>query len=104
MSASSCRSASMSLMSSGESGRSMGGTSSCLLRRHRSDLPRLQIELDPADTIKVRAGDPNEARPLGIIDRMNGTVLVDAGLSRVQAVFLRRPQRGMARVGAVVLA
>src|SRR5262249_29590298 len=46
----------------------------------------------------------DEAGVVGIVDGMDGAVLVDAGVSRQQAILLDRLELGLCGIGAVVLA
>src|SRR5215471_3447098 len=75
-----------------------------LLRRHLLDLARGEIEAHALDLVEVGAGHADEAGVVGIIDRMDGAVLIDAGVSRQQAILLDRLELGLFGIGAVVLA
>src|SRR5215467_1301029 len=107
--ASSCPSASIAL--SAPASTNIGGirvgrsrASRRLLRRHLLDLARGEVEAHALDLVEVGAGDPDEAGVVGIIDRMDGAVLIDAGMSRQQAILLDRLELGLFGIGAVVLA
>src|SRR6266571_8493071 len=107
MSASSCPSASIALRA-GASTRSIR-TAPCagsrrLLRRHLLDLARGEIEAHALDLVEVGAGHPDEAGVVGIVDGMNGAVLIDAGVSRQQAILLDRLELGLCGIAAIVLA
>src|SRR5262249_23500568 len=52
-----------------------------LLRRHLLDLAGSQIEAHAVDLVEVGAGHAHEAGMVGIVDRMDGAVLVDAGVA-----------------------
>src|SRR5262245_42214380 len=83
MSASSRPSASMPLTSAGLRGRSMKfAQSRRLLRRHLLHFAGLEVEADAVDLVQVRAGHADEARVVGIIDRMDFPILIDAGMAR----------------------
>src|SRR5262249_38321258 len=75
-----------------------------LLRRHLPDLARGEIEAHALDLVEVGAGHADEAGVVGIVDRMDGAVLIDAGVSRQQAILLDRLELGLFGIGAVVLA
>src|SRR5215831_4278710 len=77
-------------------------TSRRLLRRHLLDLARGEIEAHALDLVEVGAGHPDEAGAVGIVDRMDGAVLIDAGVSRQQAILLDRLELGLFGIGAVV--
>src|SRR5262245_14505503 len=79
-------------------------TSRRLLRRHLLDLARGEIEAHALDLVEVGAGHADETGAVGIVDGMDGAVLVDAGVSRQQAILLDRFELGLPRTGAVVLA
>src|SRR6202166_2808864 len=64
----------------------------------------LQVEAHAIDFVQVSPGDADEARIVGIIDRVNLAVLIDAGFAGRQAVFLHRLELGVCLVAAVVLA
>src|SRR5580704_1308284 len=64
----------------------------------------LQVEAHALDLIEIGPGDADEAGMIGIVDRMNLAVLIDAGFAGRQAVFLHRLELGMRFVAAVVLA
>src|SRR6516162_307923 len=107
--ASSCPSASIAL--SAPASTNLGGIrvgrfadSRRLLRRHLLDLARGEIEAHALDLVEVGARHPDEAGVVGIVDGMDGAVLVDAGVSRQQAILLDRLELGLCGIGAVVLA
>ena len=55
-----------------------------LRRLLRTDLLHragVQIDPDAGDLFEIGAGDADEARGFGIVDRVNGSVLVDAGMA-----------------------
>src|SRR5215813_2444190 len=79
-------------------------TSRRLLRRHLLDLARGEIEAHALDLVEVGAGHPDEAGAVGIVDRMDGAVLIDAGVAGQQAILLDRLELGLAGIGAVVFA
>src|SRR3569833_1148741 len=61
-----------------------------LLRRHLVHLPGLQIDAHALDLVEVGAGDAHKARIVGIVDRVDGAVLVDAGHAGLAPIFLDR--------------
>src|SRR5256885_16656733 len=73
-----------------------------LLRRHLLDLARGKVEAHALDLVEVGAGHAHEAGIVGIIDRVDGAVLIDAGVAGQQAIFLDRLELGL--IGAAVLA
>src|SRR5258707_3331683 len=75
-----------------------------LLRRHLLHLARGEIEAHALDLVEVGPGHAHEAGIVGIVDRMDSAVLIDAGVSGQQAIFLDRLELGLFRVGVVVLA
>src|SRR5215813_10807163 len=74
-----------------------------LLRRHLVHLAGLEVDADALDLVEIGAGHAHEPRFVRIVDRVNLAVLVDAGLTRIEAILFRRPELRMLRVGAVVL-
>src|SRR5437016_6366237 len=79
-------------------------TSRRLLRRHLLDLARGEIEAHALDLVEVGAGDADEAGVVGIVDGMDGAVLIDAGVPRQQAILLDRLELGLCGIAAIVLA
>src|SRR5215510_4486723 len=75
-----------------------------LLRVHFLDRAGLQVDLHAVDLIEVGSGHAHEARTVRIIDRVNGAILVNAGLARRKPVFLDRLELGVLGIFAVVLA
>src|SRR5208282_3443429 len=75
-----------------------------LLGRHAMHFAGLQIEAYAMDAVEIRPGHPDEAGMIGIVDRMNFAVLVDAGMAGHQAVFLYGLQLGVRWIAAVILA
>ena len=108
ISASSPPSPSMALTAAGATGEASLSTRCADSRRllcvHLLDRAGLQIDLDAVDLVEIGAGDADEARVVGIVDRVNGAVLVDAGFARREPVFLGRLELGVLGVLAVVLA
>ena len=65
------------------------GSKSCRpLRVHFLDRAGLQIDLDAVDLVEIGPGHADEARVVGIVNRMNGAILVDAGFAGRKPVFL----------------
>src|SRR5260370_8561839 len=58
-----------------------------LLRRHLLHLARGEIEAHALDLVEVGPGHAHEAGIVGIVDRMDRAVLIDAGVSGQQGVF-----------------
>src|SRR6476646_5801207 len=107
MSASSRPSASIALRARAStlSGIVVNRVRSCrLLRRHLMDLARREIEPHALDVVEIGAGHPDEAGAVGVVDRVDGAVLVDAGMSGQQAILLHRLEFGLPGIAAVVLA
>src|SRR5262249_4207098 len=75
-----------------------------LQRVHFPDRAGLQVDLDSVDLIEVGTGYAHEARMIRKIDRVNGTVLVDASIARREPVFLDHLELDVLGVFAVVLA
>src|SRR5713226_8259973 len=75
-----------------------------LLRRHLVHLAGREIEPYAIDIVEVGAGHADEAGAVRIIDGMDLAVLIDAGVSRQQAILLDRLELGLVRTGTVVLA
>ena len=69
-----------------------------------ADLAGLQVDLDAVDLVEIGAGDADKAGIIRIVDRMNGAVLVDAGLAWREPVLLDRLELGVLGVGPIVLA
>ena len=67
-------------------------------------LPVFEIEAHAIDLVEIGAGHADEARVVGIVDRMDRAVLVDAGVAGQQAVLLDRLELGLLGIAAVVLA
>src|SRR6185312_11417524 len=74
-----------------------------LLRRHLVHFAGLQIDAHAIDLVEVGAGDAHEAGVVGIVDRVDGAVLVDAGHAGLEPVCLDRLELGVPGVAAVVL-
>ena len=64
----------------------------------------LQVEAHAMDAVEIGAGHADEAGVIGIVDRMDFAVLIDAGVAGRQPVFLRRLELGVLGIAAVVLA
>ena len=62
----------------------------------------LEVEAHPLDLVEVGAGDPDEAGIVRIVDRMNLAVLIDAGVTRRQPIFLHRLELGVLGVAAIL--
>ncbi len=75
-----------------------------LLRCHLVHLAGIEVEAHAVDLVEIGSGDAHEAGLVRIVDGMDGTVLVDAGVPRQQAVFLDRLELGRIGSGASVLA
>src|SRR5215831_2257053 len=106
ISASSSPSASIALRAAGSTRCIRVGVRSSrrLLRRHLFDLAGVEIEAHAVDLVEVGTGHTHEAGVIGIVDRMDGAVLINARVSGQQAVFLDRLELGVFGIGAVVLA
>src|SRR5215470_7949155 len=112
-SASSSPSASIALRACGSIGRMpgcpgmtdrRGASLRRLLRRHLVHLAGREVEAHALDVVEIGAGDADEAGIVGVIDRMDLAVLIDAGVPGQQPIFLDRLELGFIRAGAVVLA
>src|SRR5215467_13692451 len=80
------------------------GRSRRLLRRHLMHFSGGEVEAHALDLVEIGTGDAYEPGVIGVIDRVDLAVLIDAGMSGHQSILLGRPELGLVRLGAVVLA
>src|SRR5262249_17360717 len=73
-----------------------------LLRRHLLDLAGGGMEAHALDFVGVGPGHAAEAGVVGMVVRMDGAVLIDAGGSRQQAILFARLGVALSRIGAAV--
>src|ERR1700683_5785210 len=64
----------------------------------------LEVEAHAINFVEIGSGDADEARIVGVIDRMNLAILIDAGFAGGEAVFLHWLELGMRLVAAIVFA
>src|SRR5580692_7625810 len=88
--------------------RAWGATGYKGLRRllgcHLVNLAARKIEAHARDPVQIGAGDAHEAGLVGIVDRVNGAVLIDAGVPGQQSILLDGIELGLGGIAAVVLA
>src|SRR5882757_6179535 len=80
----------------------MPSASGRLLRRHLRDFPGFQIEHHARNLIEIRAGDTHEARSIGIVYRMNGSILVDLRMARLESIRNSLFELAVTRIGPVI--
>src|SRR5580704_11333014 len=73
-----------------------------LLRRHAFDFAGVEVEAHAMNAIEIGPGHADETGMIGIIDRMDFAVLINPGMARGQAIFLRRLELGMGGIAAIV--
>src|SRR6202012_5959049 len=61
-----------------------------LVRRHLMHFAGLEVEAHARDVVEIGAGHAHKTRIVGIIDGMDLAVLVDAGMARLETIFLHR--------------
>src|SRR6516165_4158147 len=65
-----------------------------LLRRHLVYGAGREVETHARNAIEVGSSHADKASLVGIVDRVDGAVLIDSGVAGREPVLLRRPQSG----------